>query len=161
VTSIRLSSRALLAALAFFAAYASTPAAARANFDGSWNVLIGTRDGPCDRSYRFAVSIRNGGIFYDGSAPVSVDGRVTRNGSLRVRVSAGGQSADGAGRLSRNYGQGYWRGTGASTVCAGSWTAQTALIHRAPRALSSRAATEDLIVRTIDGDMKEESAQAG
>jgi len=114
----------LLTALALVAAYAPTPAAARANFDGNWNVLIVTSSGPCDRSYRFGLSIRNGDIFYTGSAPVNEDGRVSGNGSLRVRVSAGAQSASGAGRLLRDYGRGHWRGTGASDVCAGSWAAE-------------------------------------
>jgi hypothetical protein len=119
-----LSFRVLLAAVALLAASASTPAAARANFDGNWNVLIVTSSGPCDPAYRFGLSIRNGEIFYNGSAPVSVDGRVSGNGSLRVRVSAGAQSASGAGRLSRDSGRGQWRGAGGSNVCAGSWTAQ-------------------------------------
>jgi len=123
MTSIlQISVRPLLAALALVAAYA--PAAARANFDGNWNVLIVTSSGPCDQSYRFGLSIRNGDIFYNGSAPVNVNGRVSGNGSLRVRVSAGTQSANGAGRLSRDYGRGQWRGAGASDVCAGSWTAE-------------------------------------
>ena len=70
-----------------------------------------TSSGPCDRSYRFGLSIRNGDIFYNGSAPVNLNGRVSGNGSLRVHVSAGAQSANGAGRLSRDYGRGHWRGS--------------------------------------------------
>ena len=125
MTSIRnLSIRSFLVALALVAAYAPAPAAARANFDGNWSVLIVTNSGSCDRAYRFGLFIRNGDVFYDGSGPVSVNGRVSGNGSVRVRVSAGAQSASGAGRLSRDYGRGYWRGAGASDVCAGSWTAQ-------------------------------------
>ena len=121
---LQISVRPLLAAFALVAAYAPAPAAARANFDGNWNVLIVTSSGPCDRSYRFGLSIRNGDIFYNGSAPVNVNGRVSGNGSVRVHVSAGAQNANGAGRLSRDYGRGHWRGAGASDVCAGSWTAQ-------------------------------------
>ena len=125
MTSIlKISVRRFLAALALVAAYAPAPAAAHANFDGNWNVLIVTSSGPCDRSYRFGLSIRNGDIFYNGSAPVNLQGRVSGNGSLRVRESAGVQSANGAGRMSRDSGHGHWRGTGASDVCAGSWTAE-------------------------------------
>jgi hypothetical protein len=116
--------RLFVAAVALVAAYAPAPAAARTNFDGNWSVMIMTNSGPCDRSYRFGLSIHNGDIIYNGSAPVNLKGRVSGNGSLRVRVSAGAQSADGAGRLSRDYGRGHWRGTGPSDVCAGSWTAQ-------------------------------------
>jgi hypothetical protein len=114
-----------LATLAFAAAtFAPAPVAARANFDGNWNVLIVTNSGPCDRAYRFGLSIRNGDVFYNGSTPVNVDGRVNSTGSVRVRVWTGSQGANGAGRLSRDYGGGQWRGTGLSGSCAGSWTAQ-------------------------------------
>jgi hypothetical protein len=124
--TLKISTRLFLAAVALVAAYAPAPAAAAAgtNFDGSWSVLIMTSSGPCDRSYRFGLSIRNGDILYNGSAPVNLNGRVSGNGSLRVHVSAGAQSANGAGRLSRDYGRGHWRGSSASDVCAGSWTAE-------------------------------------
>ena len=123
---LKISTRLFLAAVALVAASAPAPAVAAAgtNFDGSWSVLIMTSSGPCDRSYRFGLSIRNGDIFYNGSAPVNLTGRVSGNGSLRVHVSAGAQSANGAGRLSRDYGRGHWRGSSASDVCAGSWTAE-------------------------------------
>ena len=123
---LKISTRLFLAAAALVAAYAPAPAVAAAgtNFDGSWSVLIMTSSGPCDRSYRFGLSIRNGDILYNGSAPVNLNGRVSGNGSLRVHVSAGAQSANGAGRLSRDYGRGHWRGSSASDVCAGSWTAE-------------------------------------
>ena len=113
-----------IAAIALGAAYAPAHAAARSNFDGNWSVLIVTSSGPCDPSYRFGLSIRNGDIFYNGSGPVNLNGRVSGNGSVRVQVSAGAQSANGAGSLSRDHGGGQWRGTGSSGSCTGSWTAQ-------------------------------------
>ena len=82
-----------IAAIALGAAYAPAHAAARSNFDGNWSVLIVTSSGPCDPSYRFGLSIRNGDIFYNGSGPVNLNGRVSGNGSVRVQVSAGAQSA--------------------------------------------------------------------
>lgn len=124
MTSIRkIAVRLFLTAAALVPTYAPA-AAAGARFDGNWNVLIVTSSGPCDRSYRFGLSIRNGDIFYNGSAPVNLQGRVSGNGSVRVQVSAGAQSANGAGRLSREHGGGQWRGTGSSGPCIGSWTAQ-------------------------------------
>src|SRR4051794_40771410 len=90
----------LLAALAVTAAFAPEPAAARMNYDGNWSVLIVTNSGPCDRAYRYGLSIRNGRVSYEGSAAVNVDGRVTPNGIVRVRVWSGSQSASGTGRLS-------------------------------------------------------------
>ena len=114
----------VFAGLALAATLAPAPAAARTNFDGNWSVLIVTNSGPCDRGYRYGLSIRNGRVFYEGSAAVNVDGRVSDNGLVRVRVSAGSQGASGEGRLSRDYGSGRWRGTGSSGSCVGTWTAE-------------------------------------
>ena len=66
--------RLFIAAIALVAAYAPAHAAARPNFDGNWSVLIVTSSGPCDPSYRFGLSIRNGDIFYNGSGPVNLNG---------------------------------------------------------------------------------------
>src|ERR1041384_1047950 len=91
-------------------------------YDGNWSVLIVTNSGPCDRGYRYGLSIRGGRVFYEGSLAVNVDGQVSGNGTVRVRVSAGSQGATGVGRLSRDYGSGSWRGIGSSGSCSGTWT---------------------------------------
>jgi len=109
--------------LAATAALSSAPAAA-ANFDGNWSVMIVTQRGPCDSAYRYGLSIRNGVVFYEGSAPVNVSGRVNGNGSVSVRVWAGSQSASGSGRLARGSGRGTWRGVSSSGTCSGYWTAE-------------------------------------
>src|ERR1051325_591108 len=96
----------------------------RNTYDGNWSVLIVTNSGPCDRGYRYGLSIRGGRVFYSGSLAVNVDGQVAPNGAVRVRVSAGSQGATGVGRLSRDYGEGSWRGSGSSGSCAGTWTAE-------------------------------------
>jgi hypothetical protein len=96
----------------------------RTGYDGNWSVLIVTNSGPCDRGYRYGLSIRGGRVFYEGSAAVNVDGRVSGNGAVRVRVWAGSQGATGVGRLSRDYGEGSWRGVGSSGSCSGTWTAE-------------------------------------
>jgi hypothetical protein len=106
------------------AAAVLTPASARTAYDGNWSVLILTRSGPCDAAYRYGLSIRDGQVFYEGSAPVNVQGRVTGSGGVRVTVSAGSQGASGSGRLWRNYGSGEWRGTGSMGTCIGIWTAE-------------------------------------
>ena len=94
-------------------------------YDGNWSVLIVTNSGPCDRGYRYGLSIRGGRVFYSGSLAVNVDGQVAPNGVVRVRVSAGSQGATGVGRLSTaGYGDGSWRGEGSSGSCSGSWTAE-------------------------------------
>ncbi len=113
----------LIAGLTLAAALVSTPAPARTIFDGNWSVLIVTQSGPCDRAYRYGLSIRNGAVFYEGSLSVNLNGRVSGNGNVSVRVSAGSQGASGTGRLSRNSGSGSWRGIGSAGSCSGTWTA--------------------------------------
>src|ERR1041385_1547133 len=99
--------------------------AGAANYDGNWSVLIVTNSGPCDRGYRYGLSIRGGRVFYEGSLAVNVDGQVAPNGVVRVRVSAGSQGATGVGRLSSaGYGDGVWRGSGSAGSCSGTWTAE-------------------------------------
>lgn len=122
----------LLAAL-LLAASLAAPADARtraraapraSGYDGNWSVLIVTNSGPCDRAYRYGLSIRGGRVFYAGSAGVNVDGSVSGGGFVSVRVSVGSQGAIGSGRLSRDYGSGVWRGFGSSGTCSGTWTAE-------------------------------------
>jgi len=112
-----------VAALALAAVLAS-PASARTVYDGNWSVLIVTKRGPCDSAYRYGLSIRDGQVFYQGSAPVNVRGRVSAAGQVRVMVSAGSQGASGFGRLSRGYGEGEWRGVGSMGTCIGTWSAE-------------------------------------
>jgi hypothetical protein len=98
-------------------------ASAQRAYDGTWSVLIVTQSGTCDRAYRYGVSIRNGGVFYDGGV-VNFTGRVAANGAVTVRVTSGGAFASGAGKLSRNAGQGRWSGQSGGSRCAGYWTAE-------------------------------------
>ncbi len=113
-----------IAAVTLAAAVLSSAPASAANFDGNWSVVIVTQRGPCDSAYRYGLSIRNGAVFYEGSAPVNVSGRVNGNGGVSVRVWAGSQSATGSGRLAHGAGRGTWRGVSSSGACSGYWTAQ-------------------------------------
>ena len=99
-------------------------ASAQRAYDGQWSVLIVTQRGNCgERTYRYGVTITNGGVYYSGGG-ASFSGRVSGNGAVSVRVSAGGASASGSGRLSRNSGRGSWSGQAGSDRCSGYWTAQ-------------------------------------
>jgi hypothetical protein len=93
-------------------------------FDGDWSVLIMTRSGGCDPSYRYGVRIANGDVIYDGGGPVDLQGHVFSNGSVRVFVSGAGQHAEGLGRLTRTTGTGSWHGEGSLGSCAGVWEAE-------------------------------------
>ena len=88
----------LTGALASAGIAASAGAAmARTGYDGSWSVLIITQSGACGPSYRYGVEINNGSVFYAGGGPVSLQGRVARNGAVHVTLSAGEQRAYGSG----------------------------------------------------------------
>jgi hypothetical protein len=102
----------------------ANPPAGVTAFDGSWSVIIMTQSGGCDRAYRYGVQIVNGHVFNAGSEAVNMQGQVLPNGSVRVSVSAGGQQADGEGRMSRNIGTGTWHGQGFGGTCAGVWQAE-------------------------------------
>jgi hypothetical protein len=101
---------------------ASTPAAARSNFDGKWSVLIVTQRGTCDRAYRYPVKIDNGAVGYAGDSAFTVSGKVGQNGAVTVKVARGRQSANGQGRLSSTDGSGMW--IASSGECSGTWTAE-------------------------------------
>jgi hypothetical protein len=106
-------------------ALASAPAARRGGaFDGDWSVLIQTRVGGCEPSFRYGLRIENGDVLNAGGAPVSLEGHVARSGAVRVSVAAGDQAAYGAGRLSQRSGGGTWRGHGSRGTCTGTWVAE-------------------------------------
>jgi hypothetical protein len=119
----RNSNRAALAliALSFAGALgAVAPAAATANYDGLWSVVIVTQKGTCDRAYRYPVRISNGAVQNDGPSLINVSGKVGGNGAVTVLVSAGDKSASGTGKLSGKAGGGKWSGG----ECAGIWEAE-------------------------------------
>ena len=118
-------SRFLGAAVLAFACVAALPdtASAQRAFDGNWSVLIVTQNGNCDRAYRYGVSIRSGGVHYDGGV-VNFTGRVQANGNVTVRVTSGNAFANGTGRLNRREGQGRWSGQSGGSRWSGYWTAE-------------------------------------
>jgi hypothetical protein len=112
-----------LLALSGIVSTAGSAATARNIYDGNWSVLIVTQSGSCDPSYRYGVQIMDGMVIYSGGAPITMQGRVTPKGAVRVIVQAGSQWADGSGKLKGNTGGGVWKGQGVSSMCAGVWRA--------------------------------------
>lgn len=102
----------------------ASPAFAATPFDGRWSVSIVTEQGDCDRGYRYDVRIENGRLSYDGEGGFSFSGAVAADGAVRVAVSKGSQSANGAGRLSARSGSGTWRGRSSAGECSGRWDAE-------------------------------------
>jgi hypothetical protein len=111
---------AIFAALLSAAAFAGRPAAAGA-LDGTWNVLVITEKGKCDRGYRYQVNVANGHVTYSGNASIDMAGTVLPSGAVKVRIRFGDKSADGVGHLSGQTGGGTWHGAGGNTTCAGRW----------------------------------------
>jgi hypothetical protein len=99
---------------------------ARTAYDGDWSVLLATNNGACSPSYRFGVQIFDGAVIYGGGM-VTMQGRVTPKGAVRVAVQSGGQSANGYGHLTKVRGGGVWKGQGTSGTCSGSWMAERRL----------------------------------
>jgi hypothetical protein len=119
------SARGLLvgSALALTAAIpALGPAEAVPSYDGLWSVVIITRAGLCDPSYRYPIRISNGQVLNAGHSSVQITGRVGKNGAVVVNVSRGDKTAIGTGRLAATSGTGSW--TGGNGICAGVWQAE-------------------------------------
>ena len=98
------------------------PAEAVPSYDGLWSVVIITRAGFCDPSYRYPIRISNGHVLNAGHSSVQITGRVGKNGAVVVNVSRGDKTAIGTGRLAATSGTGSW--TGGNGICAGVWQAE-------------------------------------
>jgi len=113
----------VVAALATAAALpALSPAEAVPGYDGVWSVVIITKEGICDPSYRYPIRITNGTLGNAGTASVSISGKVGKNGAITVNVSTGDKTATGTGRLAGSHGTGSW--SGGNGACSGVWQAE-------------------------------------
>ena len=113
----------VMAALAAAAAVpALSPAEAVPGYDGVWSVVIITKEGICDPSYRYPIRITNGNLGNAGTATVSISGKVGKNGAITVNVSTGDKTATGTGRLAGSHGTGSW--SGGNGACSGVWQAE-------------------------------------
>src|ERR1700704_3763990 len=109
--------------LAYTCCVGAGAAYARTAYDGDWSVVVATNSGACGPSYRFGVQISDGAVIYEGGM-VTMQGRVTPKGAVRVAVQSGSQSANGYGHLTKSHGGGVWRGPGTSGTCSGNWMAE-------------------------------------
>ena len=115
----------LAAAFALLVAFGGSESNAANPFDGAWSVNIQVTRGECNSNVLYGVVITNGSVRYAGGANVAVAGTVSTKGAVSVRVSSGGQSAAGTGRLSlAGSGGGSWSGVGDKGRCSGRWSAQ-------------------------------------
>ena len=100
---------------------AGAAVAAGGGYDGIWNVLIITQAGSCDPAYSYPFRVSGGRISTMG--PANVSGSVGRGGAVVVRISAGGRTASGNGRLGGSTGAGRWTARVSSGNCSGRWQA--------------------------------------
>ena len=100
----------------------STPAGSAPSFDGVWSVVIITKEGICDPSYRYPIRITKGNLLNAGNAHVAISGRVAKNGAVVVNVSSGDKTATGTGKLAGKTGGGSW--SGGNGFCSGIWQAE-------------------------------------
>jgi hypothetical protein len=114
----------ILAATCVASAVAAVPSAhAESKFDGSWNVVVVTKSGPC-QTYHFLGQIIDGLLHYAAIGPNNLFGRVAPSGAVTVVASAGGSNGAASGRLSGSSGSGSWRVHLPNSVCSGDWSAQ-------------------------------------
>jgi hypothetical protein len=98
------------------------PAEAVPSHDGLWSVVIITKAGVCEASYRYPIRITKGQVVNAGKATVQITGRVGKNGAVVVNVTSGDKTAIGTGRLAANTGGGSW--SGGNGICSGVWQAE-------------------------------------
>jgi hypothetical protein len=111
----------------------AAPASAAGKYDGDWSVVITTNNGACAPSVRYGLQIQNGRVIA-GDGAATVDGQVTKVGTVMVNVQAGGQRAEGSGRLGTVGGSGVWQGQGSAGACDGTWVAQRTVRDVEPNA---------------------------
>lgn len=115
---------ALLLAATFAASVLThaTDAGAGSKYDGPWSVVVYTKTGPCDASYRFSGQILNGEISYSYSS-LTVTGHIAPSGATVVKVTVGTSHGEAHGHLSPMQGGGTWSGVGPDGPCSGTWVA--------------------------------------
>ena len=100
----------------------ATGAGAASKFDGAWSVVVYTKSGPCDASYRFSGQIVNRQISY-AYASLEVTGSVAKSGDTHVRVTVGDSHGEAHGHMTATQGIGTWSGVGPNGRCEGTWIA--------------------------------------
>jgi hypothetical protein len=94
------------------------------DYNGTWRVQMVTDTGICDRSYTYAIAIRDGTVRYipaPDDGPTTVNGRVAPDGNVVLTFQRSIATANASGRLQGSSGSGSWRLS--MLGCSGRWTA--------------------------------------
>ncbi len=89
------------------------------HYDGVWNITLQVTEGRCMR-VSYPAEIRDGRLVYEGFFAVQVEGGVSRNGQIAVKLTYRGQSATGKGRVKNNMAAGTWDAP--PLQCRGTWS---------------------------------------
>jgi hypothetical protein len=111
----------LLSATASLPSNAAPRSRGAGGFDGLWSLMVETTRGSCPAAVRAGARILGSQVLAEDPS-YRIDGRVARDGAVRVTVFAAGQSGGAYGRLSGEAGRGLWRTS--SGDCSGTWTAE-------------------------------------
>ncbi len=105
----------------FSVTHAQGGLAARQNHDGIYAVDIVTRQGSCDRGYRWLIAVSGGRVSSAGDTLMEASGQISRSGIVHLAFQRLGQVATVTGKLTRGTGSGTW--SSPTMQCAGSWRA--------------------------------------
>lgn len=95
--------------------------AAGQSHDGVYVIDVTTKQGTCDKAYRWMISISGGHVSSTGGTAMEASGQINRNGMVDLAFERLGQTAMARGRLAGQGGFGTW--TSPTMQCSGSWRA--------------------------------------
>jgi hypothetical protein len=119
----RLFAAALISAASIHAANARSKVAPvmMYNHDGIYAVNIVTRQGSCDRYYRWLIAVSGGRVSSAGDTSIETSGQISQRGIVHLAFQRFGQVATATGKLAMRSGSGTW--SSPTMQCAGSWRA--------------------------------------
>jgi hypothetical protein len=91
------------------------------NHDGVCAVDVVTRQGSCDRSYRWTIAVSDGRVRSTGDGVMQASGSIDKNGVVSLAFRRDNDVARAAGRVNGSSGSGTW--SSPTMQCAGSWRA--------------------------------------
>ena len=89
--------------------------------DGVYVIDITTKQGSCDKDYRWTISVSGGHIKSAGYALLEASGQINQRGVVNVAFARFGQVATARGRLASDGGSGTWYSP--TLQCGGFWHA--------------------------------------
>ena len=102
-------------------ASATSNGSGRDKHDGVYAVDVVTRQGSCDRSYRWTIAVSGGRVSSTGDGLMQASGSIDKNGVVSLAFRRDNDIARAAGSVNGSSGSGTW--SSPTMQCAGSWRA--------------------------------------